>query len=130
MLNAKADDKMIPFIVNGKWDDPEVKDITQFSDVIRDKDNLHAFNVWNAANEFARPFSLPPGSPPEALSVLRTAFKATMDDKDYKADAEKSKLTIDYISGEKVEQYVKQIYSVSPDVKKRLRFLVKLRKSS
>lgn len=98
--------------------------------VIKDKDNLHAFNIWNAANEFARPFSLPPGAPPEALSILRKAFKATMEDKDYKADAEKSKLTVDYISGEKVEQYVEQIYSVSPDVKKRLRFLVKLHKTS
>jgi hypothetical protein len=130
MLDAKGDDKMIPFIINGKWDDPEVKDIAQFGDVIKDKDNLHAFKLWNSANEFARPFSLPPGSPPQALSILRKAFKATMEDKDYKADAEKSKLTVDYVPAEKVEQYVEQIYSVSPDVKKRLRFLVKRQKTS
>ena len=86
--------------------------------------------MWNAPNEFARPFSLAPGSPPEALSILRKAFKATMEDKDYKADAEKSKLTVDYVPGEKVEQYVQQIYSVSPEVKKRLDFLVKKPKTS
>ncbi|HSE91466.1 MAG TPA: hypothetical protein VLJ79_34980 [Candidatus Binatia bacterium] len=130
MLDAKGDDKMIPFIINGKWEDPEVKGIAQFNEVIKDKDNLSAFNTWNSANEFARPFSLPPGAPPEALSILRKAFKATMEDKDYIADANKSKLPIDYISGEKADQYVEQIYSISPEVKKRLEFLVKKPKTS
>ena len=102
MLNAKGDDRMIPFIIHGKWDDAEVKDIAQFRDVIKDKDNLNAFNTCNAANEFARPFSLPPGSPPESLSILRKAFKATTEDKDYKADAEKSKLSVDYIDRKSV----------------------------
>jgi tripartite-type tricarboxylate transporter receptor subunit TctC len=130
MLDAKGDDKMMPFIINGKWDDPEVRNIAQFSDVIKNKDDLNAFNTWNAANEFARPFSLPPGSPPEALSILRKAFKATMQDKDYKADAEKSKLTVDYVSGERVEQYVEQIYTAPPEVKQRLEFLFRKRPTS
>jgi tripartite-type tricarboxylate transporter receptor subunit TctC len=130
MLDAKGDDRMIPFIINGKWEDPEVRNIPQFNEVIKDKNDLNAFNTWNSANEFARPFSLPPGSPPEALSVLRKAFKATIEDKDYIADANKSKLPVDYISGEKVDQYVEQIYSISPEVKKRLEFLVKKPKTS
>jgi tripartite-type tricarboxylate transporter receptor subunit TctC len=130
MLDAKGDDKFIPFIINGKWDDPEVKNIAQFHDVIKDKDNLNAFDTWNAANEIARPFSLPPGSPPQALTVLRKAFKATIEDKDYIADAEKSNLTVNYNSGEKVDRYVAEIYSISPEVKKRLEFLVKIPRTS
>jgi hypothetical protein len=130
MLDAAGDNKMIPFIINGKWDDPEVKDIAQFRDVIKGKDNLTAFDTWNAANEFARPFSLPPGSPPEALNILRKAFKATVEDKDYKADAEKSKLTVDYVSGDKIEHYVEQMYSVPPEVKQRLEFLFRKRPTS
>ncbi len=130
MLDTKGDDKMIPFIINGKWEDPEVRNIAQFRDVIKDKDDLNAFNAWNAANEFARPFSLPPGSPTEAISIFRKAFKATTEDKDYKADAQKSKLTVDYISGEKIEQYVEQIYSASPEVKQRLEFLFRKRPTS
>lgn len=101
-----------------------------FGDVVKDKDNVHAFNVWNSANDFARPFTLPPGTPKEALSILRKAFKATIEDKNYIADAEKSKLTVDYISGEQVERNVEQIYSAPPDVKKRLDFLFKKRKTS
>ena len=130
MLDAKGDDKMIPFVIAHRWEDPEVKDVPLFRDVIKDKDSLHAFNVWNSANDISRPFSLPPGSPKEALSILRKGFKATIEDKDYRADAEKSKLTVDYISGEQVEQNVKQIYSAPAEVKKRLDFLFKKRKTS
>jgi tripartite-type tricarboxylate transporter receptor subunit TctC len=130
MLNAKGDDKMIPFIISERWEDPEVKNAPLFQDVIKDKDDLQAFNAWNSANEFARPFSLPPGSPKEALGILRKAFKATMEDRDYIADANKSKLTVDYISGEQVEQHVERIYSLSPEIKKRLEFLVQAHKTS
>jgi len=130
MLDANGADKMIPFIINGKWEDPEVKYIPQFAEVIKDQDNLDAFKTWNAANEFARPFSLPPGSPPEALSILRKAFKATIEDKDYVADANKSKLPVEYISGAVAERYVGQIYSISPEVKKHLEFLVKKARTS
>jgi tripartite-type tricarboxylate transporter receptor subunit TctC len=130
MIEAKGDDKMIPFIINGKWEDPEVKDIAQFHDVIKDQANRKAFDTWNAANEFARPFSLPPDSPREALSILRKAFEATLKDKGYLADAHKSKLPVHYISGEKVDHYVDQIYSISSDIKKRLEFLVKRPKTS
>jgi tripartite-type tricarboxylate transporter receptor subunit TctC len=130
MLDAKGDDKMIPFIISERWEDPEVKNLPLFREVIKDKDNLHAFDVWNSANEFARPFSLPPGTAKEALGILRKAFKATMEDKDYIADANKSKLTVDYVSGEQVEQHVERIYSVPAEVKKRLEFLVKKRRTS
>ena len=130
MLDANGGDKMIPFIVADRWEDPEVKNLPLFREVIKERSSLIAFDTWNAANEFARPFSLPPGSPPEALSVLRQAFKATINDSDYIADAKKSKLPVDYISGEKVEQYVEEIYSVSPAIKKQLAFLFKNQRTS
>lgn len=130
MLDASGDDKMIPFIIGDRWDDPEVKDIQLFREIIEDPGNLTAFNVWNSANDFARPFALPPGSPKEALNILRQAFKATMADKSYIADSQKSKLTVDYISGEQVENFVGQIYSATADVKKRLSFTVKRHKTS
>jgi len=130
MLNAKGDDRMIPFVISDRWEDPEVKDLPLFRDVVKGKDNVTAFNTWNSPNEFARPFSLPPGAPPEALSILRKAFKATMEDKDYRKDAEKSKLTVEHTAGEQIEQRVEQIYSVTPEVKKQLEFLFKKPKTS
>ena len=128
MVDAKGDAKMIPFIINGQWEDPEVKDIAQFKKVITDQDNLHAFTVWNRGNEFSRPFSLPPGAPAESVDILSKAFKATMADADYKADADRAKLGVEYISPEKIKEYIEEIYATPPEVRKRLEFTVPKRK--
>jgi hypothetical protein len=118
-------------VISEPWEDPEVKGISLFRDIFKNnQENLHAFNVWNTSNQFARPFSLPPGSPPAALGILRKAFKATMDDKDYIADLKRSKLTRDYVSGEDVGGYIEKIYSIPAAVKARLEFTVKRRQTS
>jgi tripartite-type tricarboxylate transporter receptor subunit TctC len=130
MLEAKGDDQMIPFVISDRWEDPEVKDVPLFSEVFKDKDKVHAFNVWNAANQFARPFTLSPRTPKDRVNILRKAFKATMEDKDFLADAKKSNLTVEYVSGEEAEKLVKQIYSMPPEVKEMLEFTVRKRKTS
>jgi hypothetical protein len=131
MLDAQGDDKMIPFVISERWEDPEVKDITLFREVFKtNQENLRAFNLWNTSNQFARPFALPPDSPDEALGILRGAFKATINDKSYIADLQKAKLTRDYVSGEEVERYIEKIYSIPAGVKARLDFTVKRHRAS
>ena len=125
MLDAKGDDKLIPFITHKRLEDPEVKDLPLFTDVIKGKDNLATYNTWAASYEFQRPFSLPPGAPPERLQTLRKAFAATLRDPALLAEAKKMKLDIDPVSGEEIDGYVKQIYSMSDKVKHNLSFLVK-----
>jgi tripartite-type tricarboxylate transporter receptor subunit TctC len=128
MLDAKDDDRMIPFVMSERWPDPEVKDIPLFSEVFKkDPDNVHAFNVWNAPNQFSQPFTLSPGTPKDRVNILRQAFKATMEDKDFLADAKNSNLTVEYVSGEQAEKMVAQIYSMSPEIKKKLSFTVRKR---
>ena len=125
MLDAKGDDKLIPFITHKRLEDPEVKDLPLFTDVIKGKDNLATYNTWAASYEFQRPFSLPPGAPAERLQTLRKAFAATLRDPQFLAEAKKMKLDIDPVSGEDIDGYVKQIYSMSDKVKHNLSFLVK-----
>jgi len=125
MLDAKGEDELIPFIIDKKWEEPEVKDISTFSEVIKNKDNQLAYSVWNAANEFARPLSVPPGTPKERLETLRRAFAATMKDAGFIADAKKSKLDVNYVSAEEIEKYVDRIYSMPARVKENLQFLMR-----
>jgi hypothetical protein len=123
MLDAKGDDKLIPFIIHGKSPDPEVKHLPQFTDVIRGEENLAAFNAYVRPYEFQRPLTLPPNTPKDRLSTLRKAFKETMEDREFLAEAEKSKLLIDYTSGEEIEKYVEEILAISPGAKEKLQFL-------
>jgi tripartite-type tricarboxylate transporter receptor subunit TctC len=125
MLDAKGDDRMIPFVISDRWEDPEVKMVPLFSEVFSDEDNRRAFNTWNAANQFSRPFTLPPGTPKDRVNILRKAFKATLADADLIADAKKSKLTVEYVSGDEAEKLAAQIYSMPPQVKERLKFTVR-----
>jgi tripartite-type tricarboxylate transporter receptor subunit TctC len=125
MLDAKGGEELIPFIVHKNWPEPEVKDIAQFTKVIKDPDNLRAYTAWNAPNEFARPLSLPPGAPKERLEILRRAFAATMKDPEFIAEAEKSKLDLDYASAEEIEKQVDHIYSMPPKIKQNLQFLMR-----
>lgn len=125
MLDAKGDDKLIPFITHKRLNDPEVKDLPLFTEVIKGETNLATYNTWAASYEFQRPFSVPPGTPPERLETLRKAFAETLRDPELLAEAKKIKLDIDPVSGEDIDGYVKQIYSMPDKVRENLSFLVK-----
>ncbi len=124
MLDAKGDDKLIPFVTHGDSQDPEVKDLPRLTEVIKGKENRAMVNAWLQPHNFQRPFMLSPGTPKERLSILRKAFKATLKDPEFLAEAKKSKLVIDYVSGEEIEKFVDQILAISPKTKEKLQFLV------
>ncbi len=124
MLDAPGEEKLIPFLIHRKFDDPEVRELPLFSEVIKGEENRLTYGAWAATYEFMRPFSLPPGTPPEALKILRKAFEATMRDPEFLAEATKLKLDLDYVSPKEIETYVDQILSISGTAKQNLEFLV------
>ncbi|MFQ5853568.1 MAG: Bug family tripartite tricarboxylate transporter substrate binding protein [Candidatus Binatia bacterium] len=123
MLDAKGDDKFIPFLTHGNPQDPEVKDLPQLTEIMKGE-SLAIVKAWLQQYNFQRPFSLPPGTPKDRVNILRKAFKAALNDPELLAEAKKSKLIITYVSGEKIEKYVDQILSMSPKTKESLEFLV------
>jgi tripartite-type tricarboxylate transporter receptor subunit TctC len=58
----------------------------------------------------------PPGLPADRLAVLRKAFSATLSDKDFLADAEKIRSTIDAMSGDAVAEIVHQTTHAPVDI--------------
>jgi tripartite-type tricarboxylate transporter receptor subunit TctC len=124
MLDAQGDDKLIPFIIHGKVEDPEVKDLPQFTQVIKGEENLKAFKTWANQYDFQRPLVVPPKTPRERLEILRTAMQKTLTDREFLAEAKASKMLIDNVTGTEVEQTVSEILSISPQIKNKLQFLV------
>jgi len=59
-----------------------------------------------------RPYALPPGTPKERVQMLRTAFRETMKDRDFLAEAAKSRLDVDPVSGEEVEKIVAGLFKL------------------
>jgi tripartite-type tricarboxylate transporter receptor subunit TctC len=129
MLNAEGDNKLIPFIVHGKSEDPEIKDLPQYTKVIKGEANVRAFKAYVSPYDFQRPLSLPPDTPQDRITTLRKAFKETVQDREFLAEAEKSKLLITYVSAEEVEKYIEDILSIPAEAKQKLQFLTAVKEN-
>jgi tripartite-type tricarboxylate transporter receptor subunit TctC len=63
-----------------------------------------------------RPFVAPPEIPPERRDALRTAFDQTMKDPGFLADADKSKIEINPVSGAAIDALIAELYRSPPKV--------------
>ena len=124
MLDAKGDDKLIPILVHGTPPDPEVQDIPRVTDLVKGKDNVAMLNAWAVQYNFQRPLTLSPGTPKDRVAAWRKAYAATLKAPAFLADAKKSKLNVEYVSGEESEKYVETILSMSPETKERLKWML------
>lgn len=80
-----------------------------------------AMQMFYGQNAFARPFILPPNTPPERVAFLRKAFAETMADPDLLAEAEKMNIDVIPSDGEKVQKLVADMYATSPAVIERVK---------
>ncbi len=131
MLMEKGDDRLIPYFIHSRKDDPEVKDLPLIPEVIKakaGKEALATYEAWAGPYDFMRPYSVPPGTPKERLNILRKAFTATMQDPGFLADAKRSRLDLNPMPGDKIEKRVDEILSMSQKTKDSLSFLVRSKK--
>ena len=102
---------------------PNVPLVTDFA---RNDQERQALRLVFARQPLGRPFSAPPGLPPERLNALRRAFDATMKDKEFVAEANKANIEINPMSGLEIEQLIRQIYAETPkDVAKMVAEMIK-----
>ena len=115
--------------MNEKWEDPEVKDLPLFKNVVKDPKKFAIYKAWADQMDFQRPLAVPPGTPPEQLAILRKALADVLKDKELLQEAKKSKLVITSVSGERTAKLVDEILSMSTEAKKSLAFLVRKKSS-
>jgi tripartite-type tricarboxylate transporter receptor subunit TctC len=85
-----------------------VPDVWKF---IKREEDRKAVELVVSQQMFARPYVAPPGTPPERVAMLRTAFDAVMQDKAFIADAEKARIDISPYPGIKIQKLVDTIYT-------------------
>ena len=123
LLEAKGDEKLIPFLIHTRLSDPELKNVPLFTEVLKDEFNVMTYKAYMAQMEYQRPLTVSPGTPRERLDILRRAFKATFSDPEFLAQASKLKLEITYVPGEEIDKIVAEVLSIPPKVKDNLQFL-------
>jgi tripartite-type tricarboxylate transporter receptor subunit TctC len=89
-------------------------------DLAKSDDERQLIRAANAPGEVSRPFVAPPGVPAERLQALRAAFKATLEDPAFLADAQQARMTIAPTFGEDTARIVNQVLDLAPEQAKRL----------
>jgi tripartite-type tricarboxylate transporter receptor subunit TctC len=90
---------------------PDLKDVPFVPDLARTAEERQVIEFLYAGQGIGRPFVGPPDLAAERLKMLRDAFDATMKDPDFVAEAQKSGLAVDPVSGEQLSGLVRKIYA-------------------
>jgi tripartite-type tricarboxylate transporter receptor subunit TctC len=98
---------------------PDLPDVPLVTDLATTDEQKQILTLIFARQVMGRPFLAPPGVPKERVEILRKAFMDTMQDPEFLADADKAKLEITPVSGEKVEALVKRVVDTPPAVAQR-----------
>src|SRR5262249_42297095 len=71
-------------------------------DLVTDPENKRVLELILMRQEAGRPFAAPPGVPLDRLAALRRAFDATLDDPEFRADADKAQLEIEPLTAAEI----------------------------
>ncbi len=103
---------------------PELPDTPLIMDLAKTDEDRAIFKLIFGRQVMAWPFAAPPGVLQERVDALRTAFTATMQDKDFLADAAKARFEIRGVTGLAIQKLVQEIYQTpAPVVRKTMDLL-------
>ena len=69
-----------------------------------------------SGGEFGRPVLVTPGTPSERVKILRDSLRNVLKDPELLAEAKKSRMDVEYTSGEELEALLKEVLSQPPEV--------------
>jgi tripartite-type tricarboxylate transporter receptor subunit TctC len=86
---------------------PNIPTVFEFARNEEQRQILQLTFIWG---DIARPIAAPPGTPDDRVAILRRAFEETVRDPAFLADAKKSSLGIDPVSGERIAVIIRDVY--------------------
>ena len=69
-----------------------------------------------SGGEFGRPVLVTPGTPLDRVKMLRESFRNVLKDPELLAEAKRSRMDVEYTSGEELEALLKEVLSQPPEV--------------
>jgi tripartite-type tricarboxylate transporter receptor subunit TctC len=93
---------------------PEIKDVPTAVAFAPSEEDRQMLAFYFGPNDMGRPYIAPPDVPADRLTALRRAFDATMKDPAFLADAKKTKMDVDPMTGEDMQKLIKDIYTTKP----------------
>jgi tripartite-type tricarboxylate transporter receptor subunit TctC len=94
----------------------DLPDVPSAIDLVTDPTKKKVLELILIRQEPGRPLAAPPGVPADRLAVLRHAFDATMQDPDFRAEAEKVQMEIDSLSAAQIDQLLASAYATPKEI--------------
>jgi tripartite-type tricarboxylate transporter receptor subunit TctC len=102
------DGKVVIIAQIGATRDKGLKHVPLLTDLAKTDEHRQILRLISSPIALGRPFLAPPGVPAETVAILRQAFQATMRDRQFLKEAEKTNLDIDPISGDDIAKVVNE----------------------
>lgn len=98
--------------------DPELTQmgVPQIWKYVKDDDGRKAIELIVSQQIVGRPYVAPPGVPADRLKILRDGFSATFKDPQYIAEADKMRIDIEPLDGDKVQALITKLYASPNDI--------------
>ena len=104
---------------------PELKDVPTIIERAKNDNDRAALRLLLGPQEAGRPFIAPPGTPPELVKALRSAFDASMKDSELVAFADKMNLELSPVPGDQIEKVVAELNRTPADAIESLKKAIK-----
>jgi tripartite-type tricarboxylate transporter receptor subunit TctC len=95
---------------------PSLKGVPFVFDLAKTEEQKQALAFVYAGQGIGRPFVAPPDLPADRAKALRDAFQATLKDPEFVADAQKQKLEVEPVPGERIASILSQLYATPKPV--------------
>ena len=85
-------------------------------DMLPDGPNKLALRLLLSPQDYGRPFGAPPGIPADRATILRNAFRQTLEDRAFLTDAQRAQLEIRYAPSERIQRAIEAAFEAPPAV--------------
>jgi tripartite-type tricarboxylate transporter receptor subunit TctC len=115
-------------IQTGKTREPRLPDVPTIWELMKENKTPEAgvrlSTIILAAGAFGRPYVTSPGLPPERAKIIQSAFKKTLNDPDFQAQARERKLDLEPVAGDELGALAREVISQPSDVVERMKRLL------
>ncbi len=119
-------DKKISVLIQLSMEKHEdLPDVPSVIEKAKNDEERQILKLVFARQVMGRPFMAPPNVPADRVAILRKGFMEALKDPELLTEADKAKLEITPVDGEKIQKLVAESYQVSPEIAKKVGELLK-----
>lgn len=100
---------------------PDLPEVPLAINLAKTTEGRQLVESFQLSTVFMRPFVMPPGTPKDRVELMRKAFTDTLKDKEFLAETDKARLTIDPVSSSELEMAVTGLFKTDPAILAKLK---------